>query len=140
MKEITLVFKGYWSEVNKANVPKKPGIYCVYTCKGNSVKKTVSQLKLIYIGSSENVYDRVRTHDRLPEWEDYLKSGETLCYSYAETDSKDKEHIEAALIFTHKPHFNNEYTTSYLYEDMIINISGKASGLQNQVRVSSAKK
>ena len=139
MKEVSLVFDGYWREVNKASIPEKTGIYCVYTCKYNSVEKTVSQLNLIYIGSSENVNNRVCTHDRLSEWEDYLKKGETLCYSYAQTEKKDMVHIEAALIFCHKPRFNDEYTKSYPYEDMKISISGKASGLQKLVQVSSEK-
>ena len=33
MKEISLVFDGYWREVKKASVPEKPGIYCVYSLK-----------------------------------------------------------------------------------------------------------
>lgn len=68
MKKINLDFDGYWREINKNSIPSKSGVYCVYSCVYNSSNKTVSIKKLLYIGESENVHDRIANHDRLEDW------------------------------------------------------------------------
>ena len=68
MKTISLTFDGYWLEANKNELPSKPGIYCVYACTYNKDVNTVSIRKLIYVGESENVHDRIDGHERLEDW------------------------------------------------------------------------
>ena len=68
MKKITLDFDGYWREANKDSIPRQSGIYCVYTCTYNATEHTVSIKKMLYIGESTNVHDRIAAHDRLDDW------------------------------------------------------------------------
>ena len=68
MKTINLDFDGYWREINKDGVPSQSGIYCVYSCTYNSNNGKVSIKKLLYIGESTDVHNRIANHDRLDDW------------------------------------------------------------------------
>jgi hypothetical protein len=125
MKTIDLEFKGYSLEVDKDGIPAVSGVYCVYTCVYNEDKDTVTLKTLIYIGESDNVHERIANHDRLDDWMDSLRSGQTLCYSYANVSSADRERAEAALIFKIQPPFNTEHTKEFIYEDTEIKTSGR---------------
>lgn len=78
MKKITLDFDGYWREANKDSIPRQSGIYCVYTCTYNATEHTVSIKKMLYIGESTNVHDRIAAHDRLDDWKKKLTANETF--------------------------------------------------------------
>ena len=125
MKTIELGFKGYYREVNKDSIASVSGVYCVYSCVYNKEEKNVTIKKLLYIGESDNVHDRIANHDRLDDWLDSLSSGQTLCYSYAKASSDDRERAEAALIFEKQPSFNTEHTKEFIYEDTEIKTSGR---------------
>lgn len=125
MKTIELEFDGYWIEVNKNGIASVSGVYCVYSCVYNKDEKTVTLKKLLYIGESENVHDRIANHDRLDDWKNSLSTGQTLCYSYAKVSSTDKERAEAALTFEMQPPFNTEHKDQFIYEDTEIKTSGK---------------
>ncbi len=135
MKIISLTFDGYWREVNKGSVSANSGIYGVYACTYNQNEKTVSLRELMYIGESENVRDRLAEHERLPNWKKRLKSGETLCYSFAPVGSDDRNRAEAAVIYHHKPPCNEEYKYSFPFPDTTINTSGKNCFLDSSFTV-----
>ena len=139
MKTIPLNFKGYWREINKGGVPEESGVYCVYACTYNASEKNVSLRKILYIGESENVRNRISDHDRLSDWKKLIKSGETLCYSFAAVDSTDRLRAEAALIFFHKPPCNTEYVNSFPFADTKIETSGRNNLLTKEFTVSSTK-
>ena len=123
MKEFSVEFHGCLREFFKSNLPTYPGIYCVYTCTYNPVNNKVVLKKLVYIGQSDNINYRINHHERLPDWKKHLKDDEILCYSYANIDG-DKERVEAAMIYKHKPPCNIEYRDSFPFPDTIVNISG----------------
>lgn len=125
MKTIDLEFKGYYREAKKDSIAPVSGVYCVYSCVYNREEDTVSIKKLLYIGESDNVHDRIANHDRLDDWLDGLSSGQTLCYSYAKASSDDRERAEAALIFKIQPPFNTEHMKEFIYEDTEIKTSGR---------------
>ena len=135
MKTIELEFKGYWIEENKDSIKAVSGVYCVYSCIYNEEKDTVTIKKLIYIGESENVHDRIANHDRLKDWLNSLTAGQTLCYSYAKVSSTDRERAEAALIFEMQPRFNTEHKDQFIYEDTKIVTSGKNRFLPKEFTV-----
>lgn len=91
MKTIDLTFVGYYREVKKDRIPSVSGIYCVYSCDYNKEKGKVTLNKLLYIGESDNVHDRIVSHDRLNDWKRALAWHETICYSYAEVSKADRE-------------------------------------------------
>lgn len=129
MVTIKLNFDGYWRESKKKSIPSKSGIYCVYACTYNQDTKRVTIHKLLYIGESYNVNDRIDSHERLSDWENALEKNQTLCYSFAPVTNPEREHAEAALIYKHKPPMNNEYVNSFTYNDTSIILSGKTSKL-----------
>lgn len=53
------------------------------------------------------------------------KEDQTLCYSYANVSSADRERAEAALIFKMQPPYNSEHTKEFIYEDTEIRTSGR---------------
>ena len=125
MKTISLTYNGYWREVNKSGIPDASGVYCVYACTYDSSAKTVSLRELIYIGESEHVQSRLAEHERLDDWKKKLKVGETICYSFAEIGSDDRNRAEAALIYHHRPPCNVEYTYAFPFPDTTINTAGR---------------
>ncbi|MBE6673602.1 MAG: GIY-YIG nuclease family protein [Ruminococcaceae bacterium] len=129
MVTISLNFDGYWREANKKGIPDKSGIYCVYTCTYNHDTKKVTIHKLLYIGESNNVNDRINNHERLSDWKNALEKNQTLCYSFAPAINPDRERAEAALIYKHKPPMNDEYVNSFTYNDTSIILSGNTSKL-----------
>ena len=128
-------FDGYWREVNKSSVPNKSGIYCVYTSVHNKTEKTMTIKKLVYIGESSDVGSRISDHEHQEDWEEYLNSGEVLCYSFGAITSQNRERCEAALIFKHKPPVNTEYVNSFPYDQTTLNLSGKTTKLNTNFTV-----
>ena len=135
MKIISLNFEGYWREINKSFIPEKSGVYCVYACAYNASEKTVSLRKILYIGESENVRNRISNHDRLSDWKKLLYSGETLCYSFAFVSATDRLRAEAALIYRHKPPCNSEYVYGFPFAETTIKTSGRNDLLLSEFTV-----
>lgn len=134
MKSISIEFDGYWREVNKASIPAKSGIYCVYACTFNSSQDTVSLRKLIYIGESENVRARVKDHEKTDDWKSHLKSGEVLCFNFAPIIA-DRNRAEAAMINYHKPPENTEYVNNFPFDATRMTVTGKRRFLEGSFTV-----
>ncbi len=132
---VTLDFDGYWREVNKKFLPDQSGIYCVYASTFNSEKKTVSVRKLIYIGESADVCQRLATHNKLEDWKKHLTSGETLCYAVAKIPPASRVRVEAALINKLTPPENSEYTGEFPYNKTTVNSAGRCLYLPETVSV-----
>jgi len=135
-KTISLEFDGYWREVNSGGVPKKSGIYCVYTCVYNQSKENITIQKLIYIGESDNVNDRISGHETKSKcWNKQLNNGEVLCYSFAPADETNRKRAEAALIFKHKPTCNEEYVDNFPYDETTVKSTGKTQSIKSEFTV-----
>ena len=63
-----LIFGGYWREVHKGGIPAESGVYCVYVCRFNEEKKTVTLDDLIYIGQAEDAKEEIAQHKKWPVW------------------------------------------------------------------------
>ena len=117
--------EGFWIE--KTSLPKESGIYFVYECTKND--NSVSIHKLIYIGESENINNRVTNHEKLNDWSKHVKKGNVLCYSFTLVNNNNRERVEAAFIYFHKPPENTEYINRFPYHKTSINSSGSTAGL-----------
>ena len=128
-KIIKIKFQGYWRDEYKSEVPAMSGVYCVYECKYNKTKDTISPFKLIYkliyIGESDNVQERIANHERYQAWLKYVRYGNELCFSFGPVVSADRERAEAAMIFKHKPPENDEYVDSFPFNRTTMFLSGK---------------
>jgi hypothetical protein len=118
-------FDGYWRDQNKGGIPANSGIYCVYECTYNSEKKTVSLNKLIYIGESGNVRDRIDGHEKYEDWKKHVRRGNELCFSFGAVASSSRDRCEAAMIFKHKPPENTEYRDEFPFDKTTMKLSGK---------------
>jgi len=67
-QKYNLSFTGYYSDKDKSKLPTHSGIYCVYAGDSSLVKGEVAIAKLIYIGESENIKDRVVSHGQYNDW------------------------------------------------------------------------
>lgn len=94
LQRYSIEIDGYWREQNKKEVPNKSGVYCVYTCSYNKSSDKVSINKLIYIGESKEVCDRILNHEKQDEWESCLAAGESLCYSFGRVSSAYRKRCE----------------------------------------------
>lgn len=129
-KTINIEFDGYWRDENKGSVPEKSGVYCVYECTHNMQEKNISIHKLIYVGESDNVNDRIANHEKYEDWLKHVRQGNELCFSFGGIGSTDRDKAEAAIIFKHKPPENDEYTDSFPFDKTTMSLSGKTSLLK----------
>ncbi len=135
-KSYSMEFDGYWREHAISGLPAKSGVYCVYACLYNENAKTVDLKRLLYIGESADVQDRVKNHEKWPDWRKKLGEGQVLCFSAAVISGEsDRQRVEAAEIFKHKPPCNTEYVNNFPFDKTTVTNSGKAALLQAQFTV-----
>ena len=126
---------GYLLEADKESLPKHPGIYFVYEGTYNEEKNTVAIQKLIYIGESDILNDRIINHEKYDDWKKHVREGNTLCYSTGRVSSAYRERVEAAYIFKHKPPENEEFTDSFPFDKTTIESSGNTALLNTKFTV-----
>ncbi len=129
-KTINLTFDGYWRDENSAGIPNASGIYLVYTCTRDRQAGQVTLHKLIYIGESDQVRNRIQGHEKRPKWQKHLAPGQELCYSFAPIGNPDRQRAEAALIYHHKPPVNDEYKDSFPFDDTTVISGGKCKFIE----------
>jgi len=127
---IKIKFQGYWRDKDKSGVPALSGVYCVYECKYNKIKNTVSLLTLIYIGESDNVQERIANHKKYQDWLKHVRYDNELCFSFGPIASADRERAESAMVFKHKPPENDEYVDSFPFNRTTMFLSGKIEFLK----------
>jgi excinuclease UvrABC nuclease subunit len=130
-KTISITFDGYWRDEKKESIPKESGVYCVYECTHNVQEKTVTIHKLIYVGESDNVNDRIVNHEKYEDWLKHVQRGNELCFSFGGVVSTDRARAEAAIIFKHKPPENDEYVDSFPFDKTTMSLSGQTALLDS---------
>jgi len=95
----------------------------------------VGLLKLIYIGESGNVQARVANHERTHDWKKHVRYGNELVFSSTLIKAADRERVEAALIYEHKPPENTEYVDSFPYDTTSVYTSGRNALLKSSFTV-----
>jgi hypothetical protein len=130
---ISLKFDGYWTEPEISGIPKQSGVFVVYECTKGGQEASFF-LKVIYIGESENVNRRIAKHKEWPLWRKYCGSNQ-ICFSFAHVSNTDRERSEAALIYKHKPPFNDRYIATFPFGETTIKLSGKIALLNRSFTV-----
>ena len=134
-----LQFKGYRREPDKESIPAKSGIYCVYTSKYNIQTDKVSLKKLVCIGESRNIKERIADHEKWPDWRQHLRPGEEFAFNFAYISS-DRERAEAAMINRHKPPENTEFVNEFPYDQTTITTSGRNARLTERFTVDRSRR
>lgn len=132
---IVLNFRGYWRAPNAGGLPDQSGVYCVYACTHNAKKKTVSLKRLLYIGESVNIQDRVIHHERWDDWERQLEWDEVLCFTAAPVEEENRSRAEAAMIRVHKPICNRNRFSLFPYVTTMISTAGRNALLKSEFTV-----
>ena len=119
--------QGYYKDQSRTGFPHSSGIYFVYRGIYIPHLKTVTLMELLYIGETENLYDRHNEHDKRNEFLARLQEGEELFYSFALTESLSNEQrkkVEVALIYELCPPLNVQNVDSFIYDEITINVLG----------------
>ena len=135
-KNYFLNYDGYWRKPNISGLPANSGIYSVYACVHNISVATVTIDRLLYIGESENVRNRIANHERWDDWARKLKTGEELCFNAALiSPAASRERAEAAMIHHHKPPCNVEYVNAFPFDTTTVRTYGKNAKLDGHFSV-----
>lgn len=125
MVEINIAFDGFWREAKKQWITPCAGIYCVYACTYLANVQKVRLDRLLYVGQSENVNERILSHEKASHWNAFLQPTQELCYSVAEVRQVHIRNVcEAALIYVAHPCCNTALTGYYGQESAKISLSG----------------
>lgn len=129
MKEFTLIFTGYYSDLHRDAISEESGVYLVFVGKP-LLNKTVNLEKLIYIGQGENLKERICKHDKHDKFLQQCEKGELPYYAYALVSKSELDIVENALIFYNKPCLNGDLTWHYNHTDSVrLSMSGQCHDL-----------
>jgi len=132
-KTISLNFDGYWTEAETSEIPKQSGVFIVYACTKDGAETSFFK-KVIYIGESENVNQRIAKHKKWPLWRKY-RSASQICFSFAPVPDPDKKRSAGALIYKHKPPVNDGYIAMFPFDETTMELSGKIALLNRSFTV-----
>ncbi|MEN8193192.1 MAG: GIY-YIG nuclease family protein [Bacteroidota bacterium] len=119
--------QGYWRDINKSRIPNHSGVYFVYDATHNKDRGTITINKLIYIGESEHVRDRIKDHEKYESWLNYIRWSHVLCFSTCMVEPDSRERVEAAYIFKLKPPANEDYLNSFPFDETAVKSKGKVA-------------
>ena len=123
-QEYYLEIYGFWREGMKENVPPYSGVYFVYECTYMPENDSLAMKRLLYIGEAENVRERIGNHEEWDKWKKNVAEGNELCFSFTNALPKDRERIQAALIFQNKPLLNDTYKEGFPFDETTITARG----------------
>lgn len=121
-------FVGYWS-IASIGVAACPGIYCIFSGTSTRVNR------LLYIGESYNIEDRIRNHEKYYDWA-YAANGQALFFTVAAlSPTIDRSQLEAALIHWYKPTCNVEYVHNFPFPTTTVSMRGPIESLNKHFTV-----
>jgi hypothetical protein len=133
-KTISITFDGYWAEPEMSSIPKQSGVFVVYECTKDKQERAFSLEKVIYIGESGNVNECIAKHKKWSLWRKHCGTNQ-ICFSFGHLSNPDRKRSEVALIFKHKPPFNDGYIANFPLEETTIKLSGKIALLTRSFTV-----
>ncbi|PRY71914.1 GIY-YIG nuclease family protein [Halomonas ventosae] len=128
---LSLKLLGYWTDEQLGEIPDISGIFCVYA--GTAADDGEPGIeRLLYIGESGDVRQRIRHHELREAWASRLEAGEVLCYSVAAATYVYRERLEAALVHVHKPPVNRDYIDRFPFDTTEMHLRGRTDKLMSQ--------
>lgn len=126
---------GFYLDRDKATLPRIAGIYIVYRCNYDSFWDVVDVKEVLYIGESQNLYERHNdTHD-FPKKHEYYKDfvdkaggDDHICYAVIpmeEYSDDERKWIKDAMIFSQNPDINiAEEKIQYSHSSIDLSLNG----------------
>ena len=126
MNSFSINVQGYYLDGSRKNFPSDSGIYFVYRGIHDKEKNRAILNELIYIGETDNLFQRHNEHNRRQDFLNTLEKGEVLFYCYAITNvtEEERKQIESALIYTILPSLNEKSTTEFDYPATEVKVEG----------------
>ena len=118
--KVILNHEGYWRDENKNYIPQVSGIFFVYESKYKARDQTIKLKRLLYIGESDNVQERICNHPNYKIWKNSLDIYCELSFSFVPVSCIYRLRIESAYISTHKPFLNHHSDFSFDFVDTFI--------------------
>lgn len=115
MKVFKLNYEGYWREKNFPFLPSKPGVYTFMECRYSPLGETVDLVRILYIGQADDLKERINGHEKIALMKRSLKPGNELCLNLSIVNDE-RDRIENALIYHHKPPFNEMLKDSFNHD------------------------
>ena len=69
-------------------------------------------------------------HERKNDWNKHVGWGNELCCNFTPVGSADRNRVEAAYIYEHKPPENTEYKNHFPFDTTTVSTSGRAALLK----------
>ena len=131
--EVQIALQGCWIDQNRYGIPALQGVYFVYACEYFHEKNSVTLKRLLYVGQSENVNQRLLEHEGLLDWRTHLLEGEMLCFAVAQVEGSVLSDVEAAMIYVLKPSCNAELKNQYTHRPIRVKSSPTSFLLPSEV-------
>ena len=124
-KEFHLVLSGFLRDFKVASLPGQSGVYFVFggISRGDG---RCSLKRLIYIGESGSIQERLATHEKKDRFENSLQDGERLYYAYTLVPASERELCEKGLI----RHFAERFPDTLINEKSTKSFSTGFDSLQ----------
>lgn len=97
VKQFELALYGFFRQFHEASLPDRSGIYFVF-CGISKEEGRCSIKRLIYIGESGSIQNRLSAHEKKDRFENSLQDGERLYYAYTLVPTSERELCEKGLI------------------------------------------
>jgi hypothetical protein len=128
---------GYWRKIHIGGIPTHSGIFFVYENRFDAALGTVTLLRILYVGETDNVRLRILGHELMQRWKDCVQPGNELCFSTAPVPPAARTRIKAAFIFKLQPVCNDIYRDEFPFAETMIVVTGKTSLMEKSFTVGS---
>jgi hypothetical protein len=118
-----------------AKIPKQSGVFVAYEYTKDRQEASFFLKKVVYIGESENVNERIAKHKKWPFWRKHCGTNR-ICFSFAPVSNTDRKRSEAALVYKQKPPANDEHIVIFPLDETTMNLSCKIALLTRSFTVS----
>jgi hypothetical protein len=127
--------EGCWKDKkNTWLLPRYAGLFFVFEAKPNG--KNVTLLRLIYVGAADNVREGILVFRDNFDDTRFLREGNVLCYHAAAVEeTANRERIQAAFVYTHKPPANDRYKYRFPFPETNVVSEGKIGFLKQNFTV-----
>lgn len=134
-KTYNVTIEGYWRYKNKEAIPNHSGLYFVYEALYHPRSDSITLIKLLFVGQSENVHDHIINEKKETPWQEHINVGSELAFSSGFVDRSHLNRLETAYIFRHKPPCNKEFKDIFPFDQTSVFSTGKTALLDTHFTI-----
>lgn len=128
---VIIHIKGYWREKDQSEIPERSGLLFVYESKFHEVEKTADLLKLIYIGSNDDIRSLLSDPGCQSIWDAHIAKGNSKCFAFAEVEQYYRKRVHAAYIYCLRTPGNlHQLNDHYPFENLTLVTTGNTAFIE----------